>query len=173
MDLRAVRRRCETRLRKLNLPQPFTTEALARSLAERRGRPLMLLPKGAGGGPCGVWFALDGADYVFFDGTTSGLHREHIIAHELAHLMWDHGTSEVIAPDVVADLLPDLDPSTVRRMLSRSSYSTVEEQEAEVLASMVVQQAEDAGRAAAEPVSSDPEVQRLRGMLGRRRGSRG
>ena len=114
-----------------------------------------------------MWFALDGADYVFYDETTSGLHREHIIAHELAHLMWDHGSAEVVAPELVAALLPDLDPSLVRRMLSRSSYSSVEEQEAEVMASLVLQQAETSARTAARPTLADPEARRLDGILGR------
>lgn len=172
MDLRTVRRRCERRLQELDLPRPFTTEALARSLAEQRGRPLHLLPKGPGGGPCGVWFALEGSDYVFYDATTQGLHREHIVAHELAHLMWDHGSSDPIAPAVVAALLPDLDPGAVRRMLSRSSYSSVEEQEAEVLASLVLQQAERGARENNAPPTS-PEVARLDRMMGRREVGRG
>ncbi|WP_369068746.1 ImmA/IrrE family metallo-endopeptidase [Kineococcus terrestris] len=79
------------------------------------------------------------ADYVFVDESTSGLHRRHILAHELAHVVFDHGGPDVLAGDVAARLLPDVDPSTIERVLQRSSYSTAEEREAEVFASMVLQ----------------------------------
>jgi hypothetical protein len=80
MDLRAVRRRCESTLRDVSVPSPFDVRAFTATVSSRRGRPIHLLPKSAPLGPCGVWLAMPSADYVFFENATSPLHREHISA---------------------------------------------------------------------------------------------
>jgi len=93
-------------------------------------------------GPCGVWLALAEGDYIFYESDTSQLHREHIILHELGHLLCDHRPTEVIDGKVLTQLLPTLDPTVVRRVLGRTTYSAVEEQEAEVVASLVRERVE-------------------------------
>jgi len=76
-------------------------------------------------------------DYVFYEAETSQLHREHIILHELGHLLCEHQPTEVLDEEVVAQLLPDLNPAVVYRVLGRTTYTAIEEQEAEMLASLV------------------------------------
>jgi hypothetical protein len=76
------------------------------------------------------------ADYVFFENATSPLHREHIILHELGHLLRDHAPKEIIDNRVLRLLLPTLDIDVIRRVMGRTSYSAVEEQEAEMIASL-------------------------------------
>jgi hypothetical protein len=99
MDLRAVRRRCESTLRDVSVPSPFDVRAFTATVSSRRGRPIHLLPKSARLGPCGVWLAMPSADYVFFENATSPLHREHIILHELGHLLRNHAPrSSTIGP---------------------------------------------------------------------------
>lgn len=144
MDLRSVRRRCEVILREVETPDPFEVDAFARAVSRRRGRRLRLIPKETDLGPCGVWLALPDADYVFFEAGTSPLHREHIILHELGHLLSEHPARQVLNAATLSALLPHLDASMVRRVLGRTSYSAVEEQEAEMIASLVL---ERAGRA--------------------------
>jgi hypothetical protein len=141
VDFRPVRRRCELILRDVETPEPFEVDAFARVVSRRRGRRLQLIPKGTDLGPCGVWLALPEADYVFFEADTSGLHREHIILHELGHLLGDHQVSQVVDDRTLHALLPSLDLSMVRRVLGRTSYSAVEEQEAEMIASLVLERA--------------------------------
>jgi hypothetical protein len=48
-------------------------------------------------------------------------------------------------PEGAASLLPSLDPAMVRRVLARAGYSTEEEREAELLASLIRQQARPGG----------------------------
>ena len=48
------------------------------------------------GAPCGLWISVPAADYVFYDPDTSRLHAEHIILHELAHMLSGH--SNALAP---------------------------------------------------------------------------
>jgi len=141
VDLRAVRRRCESTLQDVAMPTPFDVHAFSKVVAARRGRALHLLPKTTAAGPCGVWLAMPEADYVFYEESTSALHRDHIILHELGHLLCDHSASEVMDDDVLGELLPSLDLTVVRRLMGRTTYTAVEEQEAELIATLVLQRA--------------------------------
>jgi hypothetical protein len=87
--------------------------------------------------PCGMWLSVGQTDYIFFEANTSRLHSEHIILHELGHILSDHALSTSVADSVFHQLMPDLDPSTIRRVLGRVSYTNEQEQEAEMLASLV------------------------------------
>ncbi len=44
-------------------------------------------------GACGLWLGTDNADYVFYEARTAPLHREHIILHEIGHVLCDHHRS--------------------------------------------------------------------------------
>ena len=149
MDIKALRRRCEHVLDGVAIPDPFDVDAFASTIASRRDRPLRLLPKQTPLGPCGVWLAMPDADYVFYENGTTAVHREHIILHELGHLLSEHVAHESIDDDVLRELFPRLDPAMIRRVLGRTSYSAAEEQEAEMIASMVLERA--GRRAAAKP----------------------
>jgi hypothetical protein len=138
VNLKTLRQRCERLLREVEVPDPFEVHAFAEAVSCRRGRPLHLVAKSSPLGPCGMWLALPAADLVFYEVTTSRLHREHIIVHELAHILAAHEPTEPVDVAALATLLPDLDPSMVRQVLARSTYSAVDEQEAEMLASLIL-----------------------------------
>jgi hypothetical protein len=91
------------------------------------------------GGPCGLWLATARCDYIVFEADTTVLHQNHIIAHELGHLVLEHDTHQTLTDEALDHLTPHLDPSAVRRMLGRSRYEEREEREAEMLASLVQQ----------------------------------
>jgi hypothetical protein len=136
VNTRGVRQACEAKLRALWLPDPFTIEAFCKTLAGERGRPIRLVPlPGAGDAPCGLWLSTTDAEYVFHQTATSRLHRDHIVLHELAHMIFDHKALRSAA-DVHA-LLPDLDPRMVTTVLARSPYTSEQEQQAEVLADLI------------------------------------
>ncbi|MFC4147268.1 hypothetical protein ACFO0M_13520 [Micromonospora mangrovi] len=84
-----------------------------------------------------MWISLASTDYVFFEVNTSRLHSEHIILHELAHIISGHTLGVDIADSVLGGLLPDLDPTSIRRVLGRVGYTSEQEREAEMLASLV------------------------------------
>lgn len=136
--LRSVRRECRGLLEDLALPSRPTTDDLLDAVATRRGRPLRLLDKDGSGDVCGAWISTAVCDYVFVDSLATGLHREHIVAHELAHVAFDHGGPRVLSDDAVMELLPDLDLAVVQKVLGRQSYGTLPEQQAEVFASLVL-----------------------------------
>jgi hypothetical protein len=84
------------------------------------------------GGPSGLLLGTDDADYVFYDCRARPIHRDHIILHELGHLLWGH---EITAQHLLARLNPEL----MERMLHRSQFSDVEERQAEVFASVMLE----------------------------------
>lgn len=125
-------------MRDLTIPRPFTVDAFLNQLARDRGRPIHLIPMPGGvAEPCGIWLSTGNTDYVVHQVTTSPLHQEHIILHELAHMVLDHATAGRPAPDLRAQLLPDLDPDVVATMLARTSYTSTAEREAETPADLI------------------------------------
>jgi hypothetical protein len=136
-SVESLRRRCERRLRDVRIPQPFDLDAFCREVEDRRGRPL--LRRAVTGlhshAPCGLWVGTPEADHVFYDPGTSPLHAEHIVLHELAHILSDHTLDGGDGP--LTRLFPDLDPATITRVLGRVGYSTVQEREAEMMASLI------------------------------------
>ncbi|MGH3864139.1 hypothetical protein [Actinokineospora sp.] len=132
-------KKCRTLVDGLALPRPFSVSALVEMLAEQRQRPIDIgtLPAGLTVNACGAWLHLADRDVIFVEAKTSPFHRDHIVLHEIGHMLCDHRSK---ADDIVADLgrfLPDLSPALVRRLLARTSYSTDEEQEAELVASLI------------------------------------
>jgi hypothetical protein len=160
MDDRRLLQRCERRLLDLELPTPFTARAFCEALELRRGRPIRLSPVVGKAGPCGFWVATNTADHIFFEQETSPLHQEHIILHEVGHLLCNHRSASVSDQEWAGLLLPDLDPDMVKGVLRRMSYSRAEEREAELLASLIL---ERAARAVAPRAGrgQDPEVAAL------------
>jgi hypothetical protein len=127
---------------RLDVPVPLDVRALCAQIARSRGRPIQLRPIAMpADSPCGVWLASAAGDYIFYEQHTSGLHQEHIILHELGHLLCDHHTEELGGLEISRLLMPNLDPSLVRKVLSRSHYSAGEEQEAELIASLILEHA--------------------------------
>ncbi|BBH70902.1 hypothetical protein ACTI_75870 [Actinoplanes sp. OR16] len=126
------------RLRGIRVPDPFDLDLFCAEVSASRGRPLHRQPlAGLGpGAPCGLYLGLPAADYVFYDPETSPLHAEHIVLHEIAHMLCGHG-QRTGNTDLAAQLFPDLDPAMISRMLARAAYSTEQEREAEMLASMI------------------------------------
>ncbi|GGU87822.1 hypothetical protein GCM10010260_21690 [Streptomyces filipinensis] len=137
----ALQRRCMAILRDLGVPRSLPFEAIRARVEELRGRPLVLqeLPEHVAEiGVCGLWMATDKADYVFYEARTAPLHREHIILHEIGHVLCDHhrGVTDR-ADDLAGPLVGDLQPHVVKRLMARTSYTTSEEQEAEMIASLI------------------------------------
>jgi hypothetical protein len=133
-----VRRHCRTLVDDLDLPEPFDMDAFCTALGESRGRALHRIPAELPtGSPSGMWVATSDVDYVFFEQRTTALHQRHIVLHELGHLICNHDAPPAMTDAASRMLLPHLDPAMVRRMLGRTYYSAVEEQQAELVASLI------------------------------------
>ncbi|MDT0347778.1 regulator component [Streptomyces litchfieldiae] len=90
-------------------------------------------------GACGLWLGTDDADFVFYEARTAPLHREHIILHEIAHMLAGHRAphGDGGIGGGLGSLLSGLQPHLIRRLMTRTSHTTTEEQEAEMLASLM------------------------------------
>lgn len=132
-------RKCRELVENLPLPRPFSVPALVEMLAEHTNREIHIrtLPPGLTINACGAWLQLADQDVIFVEDTTSRFHREHIVLHEIGHMICDHrsGTADIVRD--FGRLLPDLSPTLVRRLMTRTSYTTDEEQEAELVASLI------------------------------------
>jgi hypothetical protein len=146
-------------LASIDIPDPFDVQVLCDRIAVQRGRPLYLhsVPGVSGtDAPCGVWIATENADHIFHEAATSPLHQDHIILHEIGHMLLGHRS---ILDGVQTDgggLFPDIDPATVVSLLTRASYGTEDERDAERLAGLI------AGKAAASHASQTPSSSVLR-----------
>lgn len=133
-----TKRAARAKLRALGIAisPTFTISDFCSSLSKARNRPIRIVPVDLRlrAAPCGAWLATASTDYVCVDQTASALLREHIILHELSHIICDHRGAT--ATDRVAPYSL-LNPSTVQRMLERTLYDDAEEREAELLASAI------------------------------------
>jgi hypothetical protein len=127
------------------IPTPFDlTEFIAR-LAKLRGRRIHLSSfSPRPDAPSGLLISTRETDYILHARTRSEFFRDHVIVHELGHLLLeradqagstDHG-------DLLRTLMPHLDPALITRALGRSArpqgYANVLERDAEVFATLML-----------------------------------
>lgn len=146
MELQLLRRRCERRLRDLPLPIPFDVHVLAEAIAARRDRPIVLQPQSLGDGVSGAWVAGPEVDIVFYEEHAAPLHQQHIILHELAHIVCGHKGIPLAA---LESLLGD--PSSRLRGGKRENYRSPDEWEAEILASLILERVQRSQLATMSP----------------------
>lgn len=137
-----LHQRCRKLAEQVQLPRPFSIASFRDHVAAHRGRPLHLhaLPlEAATDGACGLWLATTADDHIFYEQHTSTLHQEHIVLHEFGHMVFDHHPVAEGADDgdTLRAVLPDLEPRLIGRLLGRTNYSTRQEREAELLASLL------------------------------------
>ncbi|MBT2409504.1 toxin [Streptomyces sp. ISL-12] len=124
----------------LGLPDVADVAELCRHLGTVRGRPITLVPmQMPASHPCGMWVAARDEDLIFYDANTTSAHQEHIILHELGHIICCHRGAGWLDETTARLLFPNLDPDLVRDMLLRATYDDVQEQEAEIIAYLLSQ----------------------------------
>lgn len=150
----------------IGIPSPFDLQKFCTAVAEHRGRPLLIEEvdgvNGAGQELCGLWVELDTADCIFIEASTSPMHREHIVLHEISHMLLGHSSTNGAGGDInLGGLFTSIDPGTVHSVLGRANFTSPQEREAEQLATRIAQLAK---RAAVSRVRA-PELDRLDAAL--------
>ncbi|MFI5783114.1 hypothetical protein [Nocardia sp. NPDC051570] len=139
MSYRQLRRRCQSLLSHMDLPPFSDVQTLCKSLSAQRGRPIYLhpLPPQNDSKACGLWLETSEDDHIFFEQKTTLLHREHILYHELGHMLCDHDMHGITDSEALDYVFTDLQPNLIRRLLGRTNYTTRQEQEAEMIAGLL------------------------------------
>lgn len=143
MDIRTLRKRYMTRIRDLAIPIPFDVRIFTSTLSDRRCRPIVLQPMPLLGEPFGAWIEEASVDVVFYEQRTTPLHQQHIILHELGHVLCDHrGIADI---ELAKSLSSDTGLPVERlRALRDGRYTGEEEQEAEMIATLILARVMDA-----------------------------
>lgn len=149
---------CEALVAGLEIPEPFDLESLCGSLGTRRARPIVLMPTAmVFGNLCGLWLGTARADYVFYEEDTSRLHQQHIVCHELGHILRRHSANRTLGSDIARALTAAVEPGDVQRVLGRDTYNDAEEFEAELIATLILQRV-SRQRAVDPPKAVDPSA---------------
>lgn len=133
----ALRRGTRRILRELDIQPPLDVFDLCDRLGEFRGRPIRLVdyPLPAPG-VFGFWLEGGKADYIIYQRDTTLVHQDHIILHEVGHIISGHGGNSDDIPNM-AGLLNILPPDTLHSGMRREGYDHVIEQEAEMVATVI------------------------------------
>ncbi|MFF4673991.1 hypothetical protein ACFY1C_29820 [Streptomyces sp. NPDC001279] len=175
-------------LQDLGVIPPLDVEELCQALSRRRGRPLYLravpLPVP---GASGMWVEYDDYDVILYQQETTRLHQEHIILHEVGHILLeeneeaaakaaeeasetapsDEGEQAAVVVEGWATLLPVFTSEAIKRIAHRCSYEG-NECSVELVATIVQEWSSVLDGTA--PLSDDPALRRVEAALGDRRG---
>jgi hypothetical protein len=116
------------------LPNPWDIAVLCERLAEQRGRPLLLRPVDLPAFPFGLWYDDGQRDHVFYRTRLAGFHRDHVILHELCHMIADHNRHS----DSPGQGDKESDVSTLILRAAGNPHSAVQEEIAELFATQIL-----------------------------------
>ncbi|MFJ8385604.1 hypothetical protein ACIQ9Q_14030 [Streptomyces sp. NPDC094438] len=114
-------------------------------------------------------------DVILYQQETTRLHQEHIILHEVGHILVSEDEDEDAeqeAPDDFvegwATLIPVIEPELVRRVARRCSYDSAEECSVELVATIILEWS--SVLSGVTPLSADPSLRSVEAAIGDRRG---
>lgn len=126
------------------VPEPWGIDELCQRLAQQRGRELVICPVDLPALPFGLWYNDGERDYVIYRAGIRGYYRDHIILHEICHILAKHNTERNSLPTV--DENSDVD--VVSRLLKNAmhnKFNSLQEGTAEMFASKVLKLARGHG----------------------------
>ncbi|MFX0576732.1 hypothetical protein [Nocardia nepalensis] len=134
--------------RTVPLPSPWNLSAYLASVAAHRGRSISLQAVPAatladiGCRGSGLWVARGRDDIIVYDASATDRNVDHIILHEIGHMLFGHGRADTdaaapIAPKLAA-LLPSISPASIEHVLGRNEFGADRERDAEVFADMTM-----------------------------------
>lgn len=79
------------------VPQPWSIDKLCKRLTLQRGRELQLHSLHIPALPFGLWYDDGKRDHIIYRVGVSGYHRDHIILHEVCHMLARHRAADRFA----------------------------------------------------------------------------
>lgn len=160
--------RMRRELRDLGIHPPLDMSRLCEALGEKRGRPIELEPRKLTTlGPSGLLVETSRRDVILYQAETTRLHQEHIILHELGHMLVADETGGEEDPQEAAEnwaaLIPVFEDEMIRRVTQRCSYESEEECAVEAAATSLLEWSSVEG---ATPLSEDPSLRRVQSVVG-------
>lgn len=132
-----LRRSVKELLRELDLAPPLDVRQLCDRLGRHRNRPIRLVSRALPTpGTFGLWIATADTDWILYQRDTTAAHQDHIILHEIGHIISGHPSNEH-DDDILTQFFPDIPPEVVHRALRRDGYGTAREHEAEMAATVI------------------------------------
>ena len=133
--------RCQQIVDALPSVGAYGVDELCSYISRRRGRRLRVLEEPAlvgEGLPTGAWLATVSEDLIFVVPGATVTHREHVILHELGHMLLDHRDTGGSTMELARALMPGVTPALARKMLllTRTTYDAPQEEEAEIFATV-------------------------------------
>ncbi|WP_420879004.1 hypothetical protein [Rhodococcus sp. (in: high G+C Gram-positive bacteria)] len=158
----AAREAAERILRDLPLSRPWSLDRFIADLSIRNNRPIEILtiPDGTGqfeddegNKITGAWIPSARMDHIFVTSQAAGAYREHIICHELAHVIFRHRadtrSAEALQAAYLRRLMPNIHPDHMKTLLPsavcrhRAVLVDPIEREAEWLATLLMAAADE------------------------------
>ena len=142
-DKRAAERRVRDVLSRLRMPEPWSIDALIDDVSEVLGLEIQVqeVPHQAlADSPCGMTFICSGLAILVVAEGSPKWHRELVICHELAHMLLGHQSGEKPPWELLREWFPSFNPDVVEMMFGRTTFDTRDEREAELLATLMVDQ---------------------------------
>lgn len=143
VDAASLRPRCERRVEDLlaqtGIPRPWHIDAFLDRIEQARGRDIDLcaVPYRPGDST-GAWLRREDHDILVYPDNTAGPHQDHILLHEIGHMISQHRGRCVLSSEDAQCLAPDLDARAFVHLLDRAA-TVSEEQEAEMIAQLLHQ----------------------------------
>ncbi|WP_060575585.1 MULTISPECIES: hypothetical protein [unclassified Pseudonocardia] len=142
MRYSTLHRRCAALVHRLDrdiggIPRPFDLDELLDRIERHRERPIDLHATRISGGPCGLWLRRDDADVIVYPENTSTVHQTHIVLHEIGHMVCEHRGACALDLGSVGGLVSPERALLAEHMLARSTYGTDDEQEAEMVGTLI------------------------------------
>lgn len=130
--------------------QQFELESLVHRIEDRRQRGITRVPFPFQPGLTGLWVPATEIDYIFYASNTHVLHQNHIILHELAHIVLGHrcqSLAQILPPELLAQLSAGVSFGRLRQVETMISDDE-QEQESELFVYLIQEQVVRARRLA-------------------------
>lgn len=148
-----VAARVDTLLQDVRLPVPWNIDTFIDRLERARGREIDLCEvTWSLGESTGAWQARPDRDVIAYATNTSALHQDHVILHEIGHMLQGHRGQCVLSVSEAQRRAPDLTLTALTHLLDRVTVGG-EEREAELFALLLQARIakQDRSRAARRP----------------------